>query len=211
MGLETLAAAASIIGTGLSVAGAETAKSRMNSAANAELERQAQFQKQSTALFRQSLGQSTPQAAQTQLGQGQTAAQAELAKVAQQPLGLAMPTQQQTGNVVGTKEQGARSKLMTQAVAPNLGYSEYGLQQSIQNLLNQQRLALIGQQSGMSAGVLPIELAQAQQSGSTLSGIGSLLSTAGYLGGMYGATRLPKRNPYTDPEFARTNPVYGVQ
>src|SRR5882724_935132 len=177
MCLEALAVGLTLAGTAASAKAASDTGAAENSAANAELQRQAQFQQQGKQLFNQSLGQSTPQVAKQQLQQGTNQALQQYQNIQSIPL-----TNQPT-----TAEQTTRNQLFNQSAAPLQGYNNFSMQQAIQNLLAQQNLGVVSGNAQASAGVLPLELQQAAQSQQGLAGLGSLLSSAGGLAGIYGA------------------------
>lgn len=204
---ELIAGTAALVGTGLSVAGSAKSQNAMNDAAKAELYRQGRYQQQAAPLFAQSLARSTAGSAQGNISQGEVNAQTAINKVG------AVPMQQApVAGLTGTGEQGARAGITNAAAAGNMGYSEYALQQAINNLLTRQRLGLVSNLSGSSAGLAGLDIAHGAQSGASLQGVGSLLGTAGYLGGLYGASRPPKstQNAYNNPGIARSNPIFKV-
>ena len=174
-----------LAGTGAQMGANVMEGNAMNSKASAELARQSAFQKRGTGVFQQSLGQSTPQAAQQQIGQGQQqytqAMQGAKLPMLSQP--GALPND--TSRIIDTSTQ-ARNNMSNMANANLQGYGNYGLQQHLKDLQAGSQLGVIGNEAQQSAGVLPTELAQARQSQAGLSSIGQLLSTVGSLAGMYG-------------------------
>ena len=174
-----------LAGTGAQIGANVMEGNAMNSKVSAELARQSAFQKRGTGVFQQSLGQSTPQAAQQQIGQGQQ-------QYTQAMQGAKLPMLSQPGTlpndtsrIIDTATQ-ARNNMSNMANANLQGYGNYGLQQHLKDLQAGSQLGVIGNEAQQSAGVLPTELAQARQSQAGLSSIGQLLSTVGSLAGMYG-------------------------
>src|SRR5271169_6672287 len=99
--LPFIALGATAAGTGLSIAGNEESQSAMNAARANEVNQQAALQKQSNAIFQNSLAQSTPQTAQQQMQQGQAARTNawQTLQDATTPVASALPT---TGTAAGT-------------------------------------------------------------------------------------------------------------
>lgn len=188
-GLEIAGLLASLAGTGLGVAGSMESQSAMNDAAKAELSRQQQFNKQGQSVLQQSIAQSTPKAAQQQLGQGQQQALQEYAKVQSTPASYAQGAQSDLAKATSDTTVQGKNQLGNQAAAPLQSYDAYSLAQQIKDMQAQTQLGQIGTFARQSESVLPLEMQQAGQSGSTLSGIGSILNTLGGLTSLYGATR----------------------
>ena len=181
--------AVSALGTGLGVAGSAESNKAANNAANQELALQQQYAKQGQKAFGQSFAQSTPQAVQKQIGQGEQHALADYAAANQNKVpALSLST----GNPQADSAEGAQVQQkigqQNQAAASLQGYSSSQLAQYIKDLQAQTQLGQIGTFArNQNQYVYPLQLQQAGQSGSTLSGIGSLLSSLGGLGSIYGA------------------------
>ena len=204
---EALAAVVSAAGTAVSAKGASDSASAMNAAADAQLAQQAQYQQQASKVFQGSLGTSGVQTAKKETDQGTAQALANQKAVQNVPLTLssAAPAQQ------GTAEQQAQNQIVNQANAQNQGWSEYQLQQGIKNMLAKQNLGVIGGLAQSSANTLPLQLQSASQAGAGLQGLGSLLQTGGYLGGLYGATQPGSGLPsYINTKGTGFTPQYGV-
>ena len=191
-GLEligALGALTSLAGTGLGVAGSMQSQSNMNDAAKAELMRQQEYNKKGQSVFQQSLQQSSPKSVQQQLGQGQQQALNEYAKVQATPTSYSQGAPNALSKATSDATVQGKTQLGNQAAAPLNAYDSYSLAQQIKDMQAQSQLGQIGNFSRSSESVLPLEMSQAQQSGGTLSGIGSILNTIGGLTSLYGATR----------------------
>lgn len=188
MGCGTLAALGlTLTGTGAQFAGQQKERSAANAAVGAELGRQQGFLNRAQPVFQQSLAQSTPSAAQQQIGQGQQQALQDINRVQAIPLSASMPS---FGNV-NTANQVARQGLANKAYSEFKGYSNYPLQQYIKDLSAGSQLGLIGSEAQASEGVLPYELQQAAQSQQGLEALGSLLQMGGMLTGLSGLLKAP--------------------
>ena len=159
----------------------------MNAAAGNELQRQNQFNQKGKGIFEQSLAQSTPQQATEQQTQGAQAALQQYAKVNAVPGGQASyGAGDPTKNAIN--EVGAKGKLSAtgQATAPMQGVSDWQMHQYIKDLQAKTALNQNAVFARQSESVLPLELAQARNKDSALSGIGGLAQTAGGLMSLYG-------------------------
>jgi hypothetical protein len=184
MGCGTLVALG-LMGAGLGASeGASVMEGRaMNSKAQNELARQRAYQHRGMGVFNQSLGQSTPQAAQQQIGQGQRQA-LQSSQMSALPL-MALPSApNEPFSSVANAASGAESNRAIGSNAALQGYSNYGLQQYLKDLSAGSQLGLISNQAQQSENVLPVELQQASQSQQGLSSLGQLLSAAGMLTGI---------------------------
>jgi hypothetical protein len=182
---------ASLGGTAASVIGSNNASRQANNAAENALQQTQNYQTQASNVWQQSMNQSTPAAAQQQIGSGQAQALAATQAAQATPLSLSSSPVPQ-----GTVSDKAQNVISNQANAANQGYSEYGLQQGIKNLLANQNLNLLSGQAQTAAGVLPMQLASANNNAQGTMGLGSLLQTGGYLGGLYGASQPKSFNNY---------------
>lgn len=161
-------------------------KGAMNDAVKRELLRQSGFQRKATGAYEQSLGQSTPQAAQKQLGQGQQQALAEYQKVQAVPLSVSSPVQPGAKDqITQSSRNNAYSDLMAKRNAENQGYGNFGLQQYLKDLTANQQIGAIGNMAGRSQGILPYEVQAASQSWGGLHALGTALQAAGSLAGIY--------------------------
>lgn len=210
MGCGTLALlgaglGASAAGAGLQYAGQQQSKNAMNNAVGAELARQQQYSNQAHNVFNQSLNQSTPQAAQQQLGQGQQQAQSLISRAQQVPLSYSLPS---FGDV-NTGQQQTRQSLSNQAASQLQGYGTYGLEQYLKDLQARNQLGVINNEAGSSAQVMPYEIQAASQRGAPLEAIGGLLGSLGGLGSIYSLTNRGATAPM--PQMAVSGDVYSPQ
>lgn len=207
-----IAVGATAVGTGLSIAGNEESQSAMNAARANEVAQQAALQKQSNAVFQNSLSQSTPQTAQRQMQQG-TAARANAWQNLQNattPIATALPTA--ADGATTTTSSGASSptssaaqrattagdtwnSLLANAAAKEGGYSDWENQQNIKNANAAQKLSVLNNFSQGDAALLPTELQVASQAGDGLSGWGSIVSSLGSLAGYANKAGLFSQTP----------------
>jgi len=94
-------------------------------------------------------------------------------------------------NAVSQAGQDALNQQGQQANAQLQGYSNVPLQQGLNNMNANNQLGVISQNAGDWASILPLQLQQASQSEAGLSGLGSLLSTAGGVVGLSGLGSSP--------------------
>lgn len=189
-----------IIGLALTAAGTAAssvanseATSAENKATDNQLSQQQALQKKATGLFNQNLPGNTQQAAQSQIGSANTQLQNQYKQAALAPL---TPTANpinvspvvQARADQSTQQQGA-------ANAQNQGYSQWGVNQAIQNMLAGQQIGLVNNQASQLYGTYGANMNQAAQSSSGLSGIGSILGTLGTAVGVGGNTLYGKQPP----------------
>ena len=190
MGL--LPAVAAILGgdTMQEIAGMNTTRD-MNRTTQNELARQQAFQKQGTGVFQQSLGQSTPQAMESQLAQGQKQAGDMYQQLQALPMQAGvpgLPSQATLGANVTDQAGQAQTQQSNQAGAANTGYGNLATQQGLKDLSARSQLGVIGGNSRQSAAVLPYELQQDQGNWQWLQALGQLLSSGGGLMGSMGSS-----------------------
>lgn len=191
MGLETLAALAiTLAGTGAGIAANQEEVSSENNATSNAVSQLQQLQKRATPVLQANEKQSTPQAAQDLVSSGKAATLGQYAQAAAAPLTTGSLPSGASSNVTNAETQ-ARIGQGQQAGAANQGYTNLGQQWSLQDQSARNLLGNFAQQGQSVASALPAELAQAKNSQATLAGIGSLLQTAGLLGGTYAATQAP--------------------
>lgn len=199
-GLEIAGLVASVAGSGLGVLSSSQAKDNMNQAANAELMRQQDFAKKGKNVFEQSLQESTPDALAKNRQAGALQAVQEYQKLqgAQAPqLGLLSEGQvnpNERANATENTIVGAQTARSNNANAALQGWNTSDVAQSIKDLQARGRLGQIGAYSNQSASLLPLELNAAQHSEDGLTGLGSLLNTAGGLASTYGSVQPPASN-----------------
>lgn len=180
-------------GTGLQVAGNMKAQSAMNNVRTQEAQRQAELQKQNSAIYSKSLAASTPQVAAQQMQAGQNARESAWNQLQKStvPVASALPA---TGGATGkaSARTGAAANvwnnLTANANAKQGSYDDWNTQQAIKNANAAQNESIINNFSEGDARLMPTELAVAGQAGDKLSGWGSIVSTLGSLAGLAGAT-----------------------
>lgn len=204
--LPLIGLGATVIGTGLQMAGNAKAQAAMNAARASEVAQQQKLQQQSNSIFAKSLAGSTPATAAQQMQQGQaarTTAWQDLNK-STQPIASALPavTDTATGGA-SRRASGAANTwntLNANAQAKMGSYGDWQNQQAIKNADVAQRLGVINNFSAGDAALLPTELQVASQSGDQLSGWGSVVSMLGGLAGMAGKGGLfASAKPATPP------------
>lgn len=195
--LPAIAAIGTVAGTALSIAGNVKSQNAMNAARASETNQQAQLQKQSNAIFRNSLAQSTPNTAQQQMQAGQAARTNAWQNLqdATTPTASALPATSGTATSgAGTSSTGAAGQRATSAgntwnalnaksAATEGSYGDWQNQQAIKNANAAQQLGVQNNFSQGDAALLPTELEVASHKGDALSGWGSIVSSLGSLAG----------------------------
>lgn len=199
--LPALAAIGTVAGAGLSIAGNIESQNAMNAARANATNQQAQLQKQSNAIFQNSLAQSTPAVAQQQMQQGQAARTNAWQNLqdATTPTASALPASGTTtsspgaSGTSGSPTSGASQRaasagntwnaLNAKSAATEGSYGDWQNQQAIKNANTAQKLGVVNNFSQGDAALLPTELQVASQKGDALSGWGSIVSSLGSLAG----------------------------
>jgi hypothetical protein len=193
-----------LAGTAASEYANVSARNKMNDTVSAEEAQQQQYQKQAQNVLQQSIAQSTPAAAQQQIGQGQQQLAGLISNTQAVPMSASMPSISSSSALgdVNSKTNAAKAQMSNTAASNFGGYSNYGLQQYLKDLQAKSQLGVINQNASGWANILPAQLQQASQSQSGISDLGTLLSTAGKLGGVYSATSAPSTNYMSYPGTA---------
>lgn len=171
---------ASLASTGLSMAGQSAQQAKQNQDVSNELLQQKQLSNKASLVYQNSLSQSTPQAAQQQIAQGQQQANAAYQQAEKVP--LSSGTSPVVGNTsINTPDQNARAGVLNNAAAGIKGYGNFDLQQWLKDQSANANLGVIGQQAQQSESILPYELQGAQNPYAGISGalgaFGSLANT----------------------------------
>lgn len=177
--------ALSAAGTGVGMAAAAAARSDANKAIANQVAAQQKFQQQASAVVQPSIEQSGATTAENQIEAGRRAAEEMYQKVgalpttaSYNPIPLDQAAQQRVQASVG---QQARSQAASQ------GYKDWGLQQWLKNMDVNRQLGTINTLSAGSAQAAPTLAQLAAGNSANMAGMGSLLSTAGGLAGLYAA------------------------
>lgn len=174
----------SLLGSGLGAYANYKAGNAMDDVVKKQLEQQRAYQDKGNAIYQGSLAQSTPSAAQGQIG----AAQARGLYDRLQSVPLNTNTSQAVSDPAQSNARAsAYGQLLGVPNAELQGITNYNLQQWIKDLQANTALGVNNFQAGNSASAYPYKVQDAAHSQDTLSGIGSLLSTFGGLAGQYGA------------------------
>ena len=196
MPLALIGMAAMTAGTAMQIAGNAKSQSAMNSVRAQESAKQADLQRQSSALFQKSLAGSTPQVAADQMAAG-AANRSNIwqgLQSASTPVASALPATPTTGTATAkaSKRTGSATSAwnnLTQGAAAREGsYSDWQTKQAIKNADTAQNLGVINNFSQGDAALMPIEMKVASEQGDKLSGWGSIMQSIGMLTGMAGAT-----------------------
>lgn len=214
--IASLAATATSAGMGM--AAQEQAAGAQRHAANAELQRQQEFQKNAQQVANESLAGSTREIADQQIQQGADNRMAAYQRVG----GIASPSAaspnqfavQPNSSAARAAESSGTSKQLAAAwnkiVAPSQaragGYGDWGLAQDKKNTRANERIGQAGDAARGSSRVSGYEQQQASHAGDTMAGIGSVLGALGSVGGMYAATR-PAAASYGTTKAARFNKI----
>lgn len=179
--------ALSAAGTGVnSYAAAQTQKNE-NATVDAQLLQQQQLQKKSSNIFNENLSNGNDAAgAAKQIGATQAAQNDKYAALAQTPMTGGAGSPVNIDPVVQARAD-ASTQNQGNSAAKLQGYSQWGVNQAIQNMLAGQQIGLVNNQSQQLAQTLGPQLQQASQSEAGLSGLGSLLGTLGSAVGVGGS------------------------
>lgn len=198
-----------LAGTGFQIAGAKKSQKAADSAYSAEMQRQKVLRDQSQAVLGTSQGQMTPESVMSKTKAGAERHKAGYDAAEGVPLAASAATAplQRSATTVNTNREQARQESSDTRRAGLMGYSEWELQRAIENLLNNQQLGLTQNFAQGSNSVLPLELQAAQRAGEGLTGFGSLLSTAGMMTGLAGATAPKVGNVVERAATMQANPA----
>lgn len=192
--------ALSLAGTGASIAGNQEAQGAMDSAREAEMQRQQGYQKQGAKRLAQSLQESTAPRNSKVLNQeadARNAAYQQLQQSAPMAVSATPPTPNRTVTTnTPAGEAAARSstatnawtRLANESASKNAAYGDWGLQRGIEQGRAAQEQEVINNKARGSLSVLPIEMEQASHAGDAMQTVGTVASALGSIGMMYGAT-----------------------
>ena len=198
-GFEIAGLALAAAGTAASLAGEVQSKSAMNSAMDAALQQQLKLSKEGQSAFQSALSQSTPDAAAGQIKSGKNQSLQEATKIQGLPTSYstaAAPTAGTGGSggtgagaIVTNAAEKARVGQQTNAAAGVQGYSNYTLQQALNQMGLGSKLSQLGAFANMDLSALPYALNTAQQTGVPLQSVGSIGTSVGGALGTYGAEK----------------------
>lgn len=196
------------VGLALSAAGAAAgmgaqamSRSAVDRERAAELNRQEGYRRQAEEVANQSVAQTTRPTADAAIDAGAAARFNAYAEAQKKALPMAAPvTENRVVNdpVASAQAQAAGNvatwnRLLGGAQARGAGYEDWGLAQDIKNSRAAQELGIIGTNARGSQQANQLELQDATHAGDLTGSIGNLLSAAGSVTSMYGAT-MPSPN-----------------
>lgn len=147
-----------------------------------EARQQAAFRDQAMQQFGRGVRQSTPARAEGYIGQGANLRQQEYSKLGQVPLGSGFSPM----SGYKSSPDDAYLSLVGGARANLGGYSDWAVQQAINNIRNQQALNQITSFAGGQAkNVFPLQMYKAQHSNDALAAIGQAIQSIGGAAGNY--------------------------
>lgn len=183
MGIETVLAAvglaASAAGTAASMKASSDSRSAMNREVVKAVERQKEFQRQATPIQQESLKGSGREEFESGIESGTRAAQGRYSELPNTKSFLPVDESRLSGQLGQARSSMARGQ----------GYQNAMFQQWLKNQLVGNRLGVLSNLASSAASMTPALTALAGQTGADLAGLGSLMSTAGNLSMMYGASR----------------------
>jgi hypothetical protein len=188
--LPVIALALSAAGTGAGMAAASKARSDVNKQIRNQINTQKDFQKRATPVVQESIEQSGADVAGQQFLAGKQNADVLYEQLSTLPQSASFNPIQLSGadrqRVVSTLKQqrGVQSSVM--------GLKDFALQQWLKNMDVGRKLGVINNLSAASSAQAPFLANLAAQNSANMAGIGSLLSTAGGLAGMYAAVNSPQ-------------------
>lgn len=182
--------ASMLAGTVAKTVAAQRAAAQMQQREQAERLRQLQYQQEAQAEFAKSLAQTNVGLANESMGKETGKRVAAYERVAANPQvgSTAAPLAGEVQSVVAKKQQQGRQERAGQNQARLGSYGAWSLDQAVKNAHAANQLALVSNMARGSAGVLPYELRDAQQSQGGLNMAGTVLSSLGSLASLYGAT-----------------------
>lgn len=183
MGYEALVGLAlAAAGTGVSVAAAKKSQQAMNDQVTAGVKKQEAFQQQATPIFNSSLEQSGVDKFKQTQQSAEAQAQADYQNSSLVPSGvnpLPVDNDRLKLQVAQSRQVAARGQ------GYQAGFQGFGLKNAEAN----SQLGVIGRLASSAGANTGILTTLAGQSGADMAGIGSLLSTAGSLASLYGASQ----------------------
>lgn len=187
-GLELAGLAATVAGTGISMASSAKAQRAMNQQALSALAAQEGFQRQATPIQKQAL---------QDVGAAQT--QRRLSDVVQQtrPIYDQVAAGSQGRSVLPVDNVRANQVISQSrdAAAANSAYSDVALQNWIKQQRAGQQLGVISNLANSQASMAPVLTQLAGQKSANMAAVGSLLSTAGGLANIYAGVNARRAVP----------------
>ena len=200
--LPLLGLALAAAGTGVSMTAAESAKKAANNQLLQQLNKQREYQKRATPIFEQSLSSSQPEEVQSYLNQD-SQTNKQLLNFVQNT----MPSSTRENPLERVRSNAAINQ-QNQANAALQALRNFSTQQFLQNRDTSNQLGVVSGLSAASAQNSPYLINQAMQSQSGLSGIGSLMSTAGGLTALAGSLYQPNTSAgFKIPSTAVHRPI----
>ena len=203
--LPLLGLALAAAGTGVSMTAAESAKKAANDQLLQQLNKQREYQKRATPIFEQSLSSSQPEEVQSYLNQD-SQTNKQLLNFVQNT----MPSSTRENPLERVRSNAAINQ-QNQANAALQALRNFSTQQFLQNRDTSNQLGVVSGLSAASAQNSPYLINQAMQSQSGLSGIGSLMSTAGGLTALAGSLNQPSTSAgFKIPSSAVHRPITSI-
>lgn len=176
---------------------ARKAQEKMFKEYEKERARQEAFAGQATGVFKGRLGTADVETAKAQMQAGAQKRLADFSAIAQQNLAptamLALTPQDRAALAATTK---SRARLGS--------YSDWALQQAIQDIRTQQDINRVVQEAGGQASIFPYRQYSAEHSYDWLSNLGQLISSAGGAAGTFANMRQAPQ--YYNPYMMQGNP-----
>lgn len=176
-------------GTAAQMKGQAAQKTATNNAIADQLRRQAELSKAAQPVFQQQLQKSSRP--QVSLAQGEARAKKGYQQEQSTQLGqFGSPVSSMTtGTMTGDALTRGQNQLGANAAAANSRWSQFQLDQAINNLIAGGQLNVISALSRNEMSPYSMQLAGAQQEAASLQGLGSLGQSIGGTLGMYAATK----------------------
>lgn len=187
-----LALIASLLGTGLSMAGNAKVQRETERRVKQELLRQKGYQVQADLAYQEAAAQNTPEKAKSDQAQGtaerqQAYERANATPVSNNAVAVGNPAQVQADRINAGNANTARAIMA--------GFDQASLANLLRASENARRMQSVNTLSRSSNSVLPIELNAASQAGNTLQQTGSLTNLAGMLLGITNSGNLFTSQP----------------
>ena len=169
-------------------------KSATNAAILDQIRQQQRLTEQAKPILQRQLAVSTTP--QPSLDKGEAKARKDYQKAQTTNMGQAAASPLTTGAMAKDPFAQGQQTLGNAAAAGNARWSQFQLDQAVNDLIARGDLSMIGARSRNAGSDYPLQLGAAQAEAGELYGAGQLMQSIGGVAGMYAATK-PTKNPLT--------------
>lgn len=188
-----IATAATLAGTGLSIASQQKAKSAMSKVRSDYAQQQSDLQRRATPIYEKNRLASSPESVNAQLAKGaaERGALVDALQQSSQPIASALPATDDANSRRTATAGNAWRNLVTGAGNELGSYGDWNTNQNVGNIDTNSKLGVINNEAQANARLFPTELGVASEKGDKLSGWGQLVSSLGTIAGMSAAVKAP--------------------